>query len=133
MLKTSLFTGSSELIGSEVCMHFSHEPGYHIHDADNSQRAMFFGPQGDTPWNLQRLQQILIPLLCKREWHWRPYLSLPRLTQATWALLVWRHHEIPGANHQGDLRLTGKVALQSGDFRFSEFQTSGYRHIDLVK
>jgi CDP-paratose 2-epimerase len=51
-----LVTGSSGLIGSEVCIHFS-RLGWEIHGVDNNQRAEFFGPQGDTRWNQQRLQQ----------------------------------------------------------------------------
>ncbi|MDP3851186.1 MAG: NAD-dependent epimerase/dehydratase family protein [Luteolibacter sp.] len=51
-----LVTGSSGLIGSEVCIHFS-RLGWEIHGVDNNQRAGFFGPQGDTRWNQQRLQQ----------------------------------------------------------------------------
>jgi CDP-paratose 2-epimerase len=54
MAKTLLVTGSSGLIGSEVCVHFS-ALGYTIHGVDNNQRAVFFGPQGDTRWNQQRL------------------------------------------------------------------------------
>ena len=50
-----LVTGSSGLIGSEVCIHFS-RLGWQIHGVDNNQRAEFFGPQGDTRWNQQRLQ-----------------------------------------------------------------------------
>src|SRR5579859_1768016 len=53
-----LVTGSSGLIGSEVCLHFS-ELGYEIHGIDNNQRAVFFGPQGDTRWNQRRLQTLL--------------------------------------------------------------------------
>ncbi len=49
-----LVTGSSGLIGSEVCLHFA-ELGWEIHGADNNQRAVFFGPQGDTRWNQSRL------------------------------------------------------------------------------
>ena len=55
MKKTLLVTGSSGLIGSEVCAYFSRELGYTIHGVDNNQRAVFFGPQGDTRWNQQRL------------------------------------------------------------------------------
>jgi CDP-paratose 2-epimerase len=55
-MKTVLVTGSSGLIGSEVCSHFGHELGYAVHGVDNNQRAVFFGPQGDTRWNQQRLQ-----------------------------------------------------------------------------
>jgi len=49
-----LVTGSSGLIGSEVCMHFASQ-GWTIHGVDNNQRAVFFGPQGDTRWNQNRL------------------------------------------------------------------------------
>ena len=59
MQKKLLITGSSGLIGSEVCQYFSRELGYEIHGADNNQRAVFFGPQGDTRWNQQRLSSEL--------------------------------------------------------------------------
>ncbi len=49
-----LVTGSSGLIGSEVCLYF-HEQGCAVHGIDNNQRAVFFGPQGDTSWNRERL------------------------------------------------------------------------------
>jgi CDP-paratose 2-epimerase len=58
-MKTMLVTGSSGLIGSEVCQYFSRELGYAVHGLDNNQRAVFFGPQGDTRWNQQRLQREL--------------------------------------------------------------------------
>jgi CDP-paratose 2-epimerase len=51
-----LITGSSGLIGSEVCQYFAKELGYEIHGVDNNQRAVFFGPRGDTRWNQLRLQ-----------------------------------------------------------------------------
>jgi len=53
-----LVTGSSGLIGSEVCVHFA-ALGWEIHGVDNNQRAVFFGPQGDTRWNQQRLERDL--------------------------------------------------------------------------
>src|SRR5271165_2184762 len=59
MPKKLLVTGSSGLIGSEVCVHFASESGWQIHGVDNNQRAVFFGPQGDTRWNQQRLQQTV--------------------------------------------------------------------------
>ncbi len=59
MAKTLLVTGSSGLIGSEVCTYFSRELGYTVHGVDNNQRAVFFGPQGDTRWNQQRLASEL--------------------------------------------------------------------------
>jgi CDP-paratose 2-epimerase len=46
------------LIGSEVCAYFA-ERGHAIHGVDNNQRAVFFGPQGDTRWNQQRLEKSL--------------------------------------------------------------------------
>ena len=57
--KTLLVTGSSGLIGSEVCTYFARELGYTVHGVDNNQRAIFFGPQGDTRWNQQRLENEL--------------------------------------------------------------------------
>ncbi len=54
MAKSILVTGSSGLIGSEVCVYFAAQ-GYTIHGIDNNQRAVFFGPQGDTRWNQGRL------------------------------------------------------------------------------
>lgn len=59
MRKKLLITGSSGLIGSEVCYYFAKELGYEIHGVDNNQRAVLFGPQGDTRWNQQRLQSDL--------------------------------------------------------------------------
>jgi CDP-paratose 2-epimerase len=53
--KNALVTGSCGLIGSEVCIHLA-RAGYTIHGVDNNQRAVFFGPEGDTSWSLQRLR-----------------------------------------------------------------------------
>lgn len=53
-----LVTGSSGLIGSEVCTHFS-SLGYKVHGLDNNQRAIFFGTQGDTRWRLKELMNTL--------------------------------------------------------------------------
>ena len=57
-MKKILVTGSSGLVGSEVCIHFA-QRGYEIHGVDNNQRAVFFGPQGDTRWNQQRLSETI--------------------------------------------------------------------------
>jgi CDP-paratose 2-epimerase len=56
MQRSLLVTGSSGLIGSEVCVWF-HRQGWKVHGLDNNQRAVFFGPQGDTRWNQSRLQR----------------------------------------------------------------------------
>ncbi|HYW69803.1 MAG TPA: NAD-dependent epimerase/dehydratase family protein [Pyrinomonadaceae bacterium] len=49
-----LVTGSSGLIGSEAVLHFERQ-GHEVVGLDNNMRREFFGPQGDTQWNLQRL------------------------------------------------------------------------------
>lgn len=53
--KRVLITGSSGLIGSEAVLYFDQQ-GYRVFGIDNNMRADFFGPKGDTTWNLQRLQ-----------------------------------------------------------------------------
>ena len=57
-MKVVLVTGSSGLIGSEVCSYLS-QRGYAVHGLDNNQRAVFFGEQGDTRWNQRRLQETI--------------------------------------------------------------------------
>lgn len=57
-MKKLLVTGSSGLIGSEVCLHFANLD-WEIHGVDNNQRAVFFGPQGDTRSNQRRLQSSI--------------------------------------------------------------------------
>lgn len=54
-MKKILVTGSSGLIGSEVVTYFCNE-GWRVVGIDNNMRADFFGPNGDTRWNQQRLQ-----------------------------------------------------------------------------
>jgi CDP-paratose 2-epimerase len=54
-----LVTGSSGLIGSEVCTYFS-KLGHSIHGIDNNQRKQFFGLQGDTSWRLRELENSLL-------------------------------------------------------------------------
>lgn len=53
-----LVTGSSGLIGSEVCKYFSAE-GWEVHGIDNNQREVFFGERGNTRWNQQRMEKDL--------------------------------------------------------------------------
>lgn len=58
MTKKILVTGSNGLIGSEVCVYFAGKE-FQVHGLDNNQRAVFFGPPGDTRWNQRRLQEAL--------------------------------------------------------------------------
>lgn len=80
-MKSILITGSSGLIGSEVCRFF-HAEGFQIHGVDNNQRAVFFGPQGDTRWTQAQLVQ-----------------ELPRFV----------HHERDMRDRQGILDLVGQL------------------------
>jgi CDP-paratose 2-epimerase len=76
-MPTCLVTGSSGLIGSEVCTYFASRH-FDVHGVDNNQRAVFFGPAGDTRWNQERLER-----------------TLPR----------FRHHELDIRNREGILNL----------------------------
>ena len=55
-MKPILITGSSGLIGSQAVEHFDHQ-GYLVIGVDNNMRREFFGPPGDTTWNLARLKK----------------------------------------------------------------------------
>ena len=76
-----IVTGSSGLIGSEVCRYFGNT-GWHIHGVDNNSRAVFFGPKGDTRWNQRRLEEEL-------EW--------------------FDHHELDVRDRHGIMRLIEEV------------------------
>lgn len=82
MAKRMLVTGSSGLIGSEVCRYFG-EKGWEIHGVDNNQRAVFFGEKGDTRWNQSQLMQ-----------------EIPS----------FHHHEIDIRDREGVLALISEVA-----------------------
>jgi CDP-paratose 2-epimerase len=56
-MKRVLVTGSSGLIGSEAAAFFDHR-GWEVHGVDNNMRRDFFGPDGDTTWNLERLRKL---------------------------------------------------------------------------
>ncbi len=58
MKRKALITGSCGLIGSEVAIHLSRN-GYEIFGIDNNERAVFFGPEGDTSWSLARLHKSI--------------------------------------------------------------------------
>lgn len=53
--KKVLITGSSGLIGSEAVVYFDRR-GWRVHGVDNNMRREFFGPDGDTTWNLNRIR-----------------------------------------------------------------------------
>jgi len=53
----ALITGSSGLIGSEA-VKFFHDKGFEIVGIDNNMRQYFFGAEGSTRWNTERLQKL---------------------------------------------------------------------------
>lgn len=55
-----IVTGSSGLVGSEAVSHFD-RLGHHVIGVDNNMRADFFGPRGDTLWQLSRLKATCSP------------------------------------------------------------------------
>lgn len=55
-MRKVLVTGSSGLIGSEAVEHFDSQ-GDQVFGIDNNMRQVFFGPPGDTSWNLERLKR----------------------------------------------------------------------------
>src|SRR6201993_1301934 len=113
-----LLTGSSGLIGSEVCRHFS-SCGWRIEGVDNNQRAVFFGPQGDTRWSQQRLIA---------------------------SLADFRHHELDVRDRRGVLDLVGELrpagiihtAAQPSHDRaaaipFNDFDTNAVGTLNLLE
>ena len=54
-MRKIVVTGSSGLIGSE-CVRYFDGKGWEVHGVDNNMRMSFFGPDGDTTWNLKRTQ-----------------------------------------------------------------------------
>jgi CDP-paratose 2-epimerase len=57
-VRSALVTGSCGLIGSEVSIHLA-KRGYAVRGIDNNQRAVFFGPDGDTRGSLLRLRKAI--------------------------------------------------------------------------
>lgn len=53
-MPVAIVTGSGGLIGSET-VRFLHEKGMDVVGIDNDMRAYFFGPDGSTEWNTNRL------------------------------------------------------------------------------
>jgi CDP-paratose 2-epimerase len=56
-VRTAVVTGSSGLIGSELVVTLDRE-GWTVHGVDNNMRREFFGPDGDTTPNLERLVEV---------------------------------------------------------------------------
>ena len=54
-MKKLIVTGSSGLIGSESVVYFDAK-GWKVYGIDNNMRKEFFGEDGDTTWNLNRIK-----------------------------------------------------------------------------
>jgi CDP-paratose 2-epimerase len=117
-MKHILVTGSSGLIGSEVAAFF-HDQGFYIHGLDNNQRAVFFGPQGDTRWTQRRLTSIL---------------------------KNFQHHELDIRDRQGvlalvkDLKLSGIIHTaaqpshdRAADIPFDDFDVNAVGTLNLLE
>jgi CDP-paratose 2-epimerase len=57
-MKIALITGSAGLIGSEAAKFFF-DKGYAIVGIDNDMRKYFFGEDGSTKWNLEKLEAAI--------------------------------------------------------------------------
>src|SRR5262252_3102840 len=116
--KTALITGSCGLIGSEVSIYFSQQ-GFRVVGIDNNQRAVFFGPAGDTSWVLARLKA-----------------SIPNYV----------HHEVDIRNRDGILELVKSIrpaviihtAAQpshdrAADIPFDDFEVNALGTLNLLE
>lgn len=117
-MKKIFVTGSSGLIGSEVCTFFAQQ-GFAVHGLDNNQRAVFFGAQGDTRWNQKRLVE-----------------TLPDFT----------HHELDIRDREGLSSLIGKLRPniivhtasqpshdRAADIPFADFDTNAVGTLNLLE
>lgn len=113
-----IVTGSSGLIGSEVSTYFDAK-GWEVHGVDSNQRAVFFGPAGDTRWNQDRL---------------------------TRELRSFTHHEVDIRDRQGVLALFAEVrphavvhaAAQpshdrAADIPFDDFDTNAVGTLNVLE
>jgi CDP-paratose 2-epimerase len=116
--KSILVTGSSGLIGSEVCAYFSAQ-GWTVYGVDNNSRAVFFGANGDTRWNQKRMET-----------------ELPSFT----------HHELDIRDRNGVLKLIEELKLTAivhtaaqpshdlaAQIPFDDFDTNAVGTVNLLE
>jgi len=113
-----IVTGSNGLIGSQVCEYFN-SLGWTIHGIDNNQRAVFFGPEGDTRWNQRRLESTLSD---------------------------FKHHELDVRDRTGILKLFSEIRPEvvvhaaaqpshdrAADIPFDDFDTNAVGTLNLLE
>jgi CDP-paratose 2-epimerase len=135
MAQILLVTGSSGLIGSEVVSHFAAH-GWRVFGVDNNQRADFFGPQGDTRWNQQRLSETL-PSFSHVELDIRDRVGVGRLVQDLKPTVIVHtaaqpSHDLAASrpfddfdvNAVGTLNLLESVRRHAGDAVFVHMSTN---------
>jgi len=113
-----LVTGSSGLIGSEVCTYFASN-GYAVHGVDNNQRAVFFGTPGDTRWNQRRLETAL-PGFVHHELDVRDRAGVLALVQALRPAAIV--HTAAQPSHD-----------RAADIPFDDFDTNATGTLNLVE
>ena len=129
-----LVTGSSGLIGSEVVEYFS-GLGWNVHGLDNNMRADFLGPDADTRWNQQRLQEAhpyrhheidvrdrSALTACVREL--RPDLVVHAAAQPSHDLSAARPQDTFDVNTAGTVNLLEAVRLHAADAAFVNLSTN---------
>ena len=102
MHKICLVTGWSGVIGSEATACF-HESGFKVHGVDNKQREKFFGPQGNTRWNQERLQRTL-KQFAHHELDIRNRLGVEKLVKLLIPAVIIHTAAQPEANLRGNRR-----------------------------
>jgi CDP-paratose 2-epimerase len=103
MRRRVLVTGSSGLIGSETVEHYSRQ-GWEVHGIDNNMRRVFFGLQGDTLWNLERLRRV-VPRFTHHDLDVRDRVGVMALFQGTRFDLVVHCAAQPSHDRAGEIPL----------------------------
>src|SRR5215471_1594661 len=85
--RRALVTGSSGLIGSEMVA-FLDARGWRVEGVDNNMRREFFGSDGDTSWNLERLRGITSPRFTHHDLDIRDRVGLRELVARVKPALV---------------------------------------------
>jgi len=85
--RRALVTGSSGLIGSEMVA-FLDARGWRVEGVDNNMRREFFGSDGDTSWNLERLRAITSPRFTHHDLDIRDRVGLRELVARVKPALV---------------------------------------------